>query len=125
MKMKPMIYERNKPMEVLYEGNYKGYDVCIISLGTHPTAYIENKLGITYQTANAIFKYLPHGCFTYEGEAYWQKKPITKRFLGWDYAHYCDYFPVNVNKTGRKWSTEEIYEEIVKVIDNLEDKNET
>ena len=47
----------------------------------------------------------------------------NKKWLGWDYAHCCYYFPYDFNPnddTCKKWTTEEIFEEIKEVIDRLE-----
>lgn len=37
-----MIYKR-ATQELLYQGEYKGYRFFIVSYGTHPCAYVENK----------------------------------------------------------------------------------
>ena len=47
MKIKQMVYGGREKTEVLCEGRYKNHKFAILSLGTHPTAYVENKLNIT------------------------------------------------------------------------------
>lgn len=42
--MKEMIYSAEQKKEVLFSGEYKGHKFCIMNLGTHPTAYVENKI---------------------------------------------------------------------------------
>lgn len=37
---KPMIYTDKRQIITLDEGTYKGIDYLILSLGTHPTAYV-------------------------------------------------------------------------------------
>jgi hypothetical protein len=39
-KMKKMVYQEERKIELLYGGEYKGYKFYILNLGTHPTAYI-------------------------------------------------------------------------------------
>lgn len=45
--MKEMIYgERMGNPDVLYSGEYRGHKFAILNLGTHPTAYVEDKIGL-------------------------------------------------------------------------------
>ena len=39
--IKEMIYQAERKQEIIFDGKYKGYQVYILNLGTHPTAYIE------------------------------------------------------------------------------------
>lgn len=41
MEIKPMIYKTERKREILAHDAYKGYEFAIISLGTHPCAYID------------------------------------------------------------------------------------
>ena len=125
MDMKEMVYQPTGKQEVLYSGEYKGYKFAIMNLGTHPTAYVENKNGFPYyEEANEETDYLPHGGFTYYGEAYWDKSDKAI-YIGWDYGHCGDYmgYYLNADKAiwngDRKWATAEIYEDVKKVIDFL------
>ena len=38
--MKEMVYSKTRIVEVLDRGTYKDYDYVILSLGTHPCAYV-------------------------------------------------------------------------------------
>lgn len=126
MEMKEMLYQRDFKKEVLYRGEYNGYKFAILSLGIHPTAYVENKNGFSdYDEANNATHYLPHGGFTYFGEAHWDQSDKTK-YIGWDYAH-CDDFSGHytidaLRETTKKWTTAEIYEEVKRVIERLEEE---
>lgn len=46
-------------------------------------------------------------------------------FIGWDYAHYCDFagyeleMPIDVRTGGKKWTTSEIVNECKQVIDQI------
>ena len=66
-----------------------------------------------------------HGGFTYYGEVAWVADD-KKKYLGWDYAHYGDYvgyeqlLPSQYRNGGKKWTTEEIYEEVKYAIEGLE-----
>lgn len=122
--MKDMVYTDTRRLTVLYEGVYKGYGFYILSLGTHPTAYVECKLkkckGHDDKRLDEVFV---HGGFTYHGKPSWNTVD-TKDYLGWDYAHSGDYigysklFPDVVDK-GKKWTTEEVYEDVKLVIEQL------
>lgn len=46
-------------------------------------------------------------------------------FIGWDYAHHCDFagyelaLPTSLSSHGKKWTTQEIVNECKEVIDQL------
>lgn len=103
-----------------------------MNLGTHPVAYVENKNGfMDYEDANKSTDYVPHGGFTYLDNAYWNKNDKTE-YLGWDYAHCNDYMAYysqlsifsNSKCNLKKWTTEEIFEEVKNVINKLIDIKE-
>lgn len=124
--MKEMVYSRNRSMEVLYSGIYEGHKFAIISLGTHPTAYVECKLGncSSYNDNRLDNVKVPFG-FTFLGCPYWSSE--SDLFLGWDYAHFCDFagyemsFPERLRTNGKKWTTAEIFEEVKSVIEQLKE----
>lgn len=116
-----MIYEKiNKPL-ILYKGIYNNHKICIISLGSHPTAYVECK----FENCNNEFDkrlnlICVHGGFTYVGDPYWSDID-SSRYIGWDYSHFNDY-TLHLNtlyKPLKKWTTIEIYEEVKYVINQL------
>ena len=107
--------------EILYKGVYKDHNFCICNLCTHPTAYVENKLKHVEDYYDKRFDDVRvHYGFTYIGKNYWDKEDELE-YLGWDYAHYGDYTAgFCTNHIGAKfWTTEEIYEEVKNVIDDL------
>ena len=124
--MKEMVYQKEFKKEVLYSGKYKAYKFAILSLGLHPTAYVENKNNFRdIEEADGRVVYVPHGGFTYCNGSHWDAKD-TSKYLGWDYGH-CDdfsgyYTPGDgLYETTKRWTTDEIYEEVKKVIDALVD----
>lgn len=85
--MKEMVYSTDRKIEILYNGEYKGYKFAILNLGTHPTAYVGTKKHfLDYDEANKVIGYIPHGGFTYKGNAHGDENDRTE-YLGWDYAH--------------------------------------
>ena len=128
-KYKDMIYEKDRKRDVLLDGKFKGYRFIILNLGTHPTAYIEipigNKLfGKDYEEIYRSGLNLDvHGGLTYsrknllEDEESW--------FIGWDYAHLGDYLgyelgmPNELRIGGKKWTTQEIFNEVCCAIDQI------
>lgn len=123
--MKEMIYTENRHTpEILDKGEYRGVEYVVISLGTHPTAYVKNIIKVSDYTDERFCGIYVHGGVTYLGDAYWTdlecKIPDTK-YLGWDYAHAGDYVGWHDHCTGEdiKWTTEEIVVECKRVIDQL------
>lgn len=99
-----------------------GYKFAIISHGAYPTAYVENKNGyMIYYSADKVANV--HCGFTYLGNAYWDERD-NSLYLGWDYAHYCDwagYYDDRTNEEmcAKKWTTEEIFNEVKATIKSL------
>lgn len=133
MDMKEMTYSKYRTKEVLYEGEYKEHKFVILSLGNHPTAYVEDKIGAVDYDDIRLDTVRVHGGFTYCGGGHWSKESAETRWLGWDYAHAGDfagyyeegeYFYYN----SKQWTTPEIYDEVKSVIEQLieiEAKNNT
>ena len=130
--MKEMVYQKDRKTEVLYSGTYKCYDFYIMNLGTHPTAYVDvsnNKLlnGKYYGKIDIDV----HFGLTYSADhLVTDTGLIIGWFIGWDYAHCCDYsglFP-NELQTQKKWTTKEIFEDVKSVIEQCinykEDNND-
>ncbi len=117
--MKEMIYKcENICEEVLAKGEYKCHKFVILSLSTHPTAYVENKINALDYDDERLDDIEVHGGFTYCGGAHWDKTDDTN-YLGWDYTHLYDYNALIPEYGGKQYTTEEIYEEVKHVIDQL------
>ena len=126
--MKQMIYKPDREIDVLEEGTYKGYDYVIVSYGTHPCAYVEMPkdspyFGLEYSELEDVIHC--HGGLTYSGELDHIYENDHRWFMGWDYAHAGDYagydilFNYSSREKDKKWTTEEIHEEVLNVIDQL------
>ena len=119
--MKQMIYSsvRTQP-EQLAVGEYKGFDYYVLSMGTHPCAYID----VTNTDLNGkdlcVIDLECHGGITYAEESL---QTVDKKgwFIGWDYAHYGDYcdFGLGGCLDEKKWTTQEIYEEVKNVVEQF------
>lgn len=130
---KQMVYQMERKIEILCEGTYKGYQFYILNLGTHPTAYIEiprkSKLfGKSYEEIYRMGIDLDvHGGLTYSNDNL-QTIQENSWFIGWDYAHYNDYagyeerLPKELRTDGRKWTTEEILEDVANAIEQIHKK---
>ena len=119
--MKEMIYKKDREREILEQGTYKGYNYKIISYGWHPCAYIEipntDKLYNKnyYDVDIECHCGLTYGDFRDFGDG-------IKFYYGWDYAHCFDYSGINnveLNATCKKWTTQEILNEVFIAIDSL------
>lgn len=124
--MKEMIYKPKREIEILAEGYMDGFHYCIVSLGTHPCAYIELPKEHKYYGKHCDdIDILCHYGLTYSSEYGLLPKDNENHrggfWIGWDYAHYEDYngyeelFPLDLRAGGRKWSTDEILSEIADV----------
>ena len=121
--MKEMVYQDECIREVLDRGIIDGYEYFILSLGTHPTAYINipanhPAYGKEYEKIDIDV----HGGLTY-GERRLRlddEKIINGWFIGWDYAHYGDMFTASsYRRSDKAWTTAEIHKEVENVIEQL------
>lgn len=121
--MKEMIYRDNEFPIVLDKGNINGFSWFILSLGRHPTAYVgipkgHKFFGKFYDDINIGC----HGGLTFCGDDF-GFNPIKIKdiwWIGWDYAHAGDYMGYHKEETRtKKWTTEEIKEEVMNVIKQL------
>lgn len=117
-------------IQILDEGIYNNFHYAIVSLGSHPCAYVE--LPKEHKWYGKYYDNIPidcHGGLTYSStqgiicplnnpnhrDGYW---------IGWDYAHYSDYVYNDFNDFGfalgkKHWTTEEIFEDVKEVINQL------
>lgn len=109
--------------DILAEGDFLDAHYAIISYGTHPCAYIFYEkghplFGTPYEEMEDLEV---HGGFTFSEKG--KFLPDGKRLhrdcwcLGWDYAHYDDYFPDL--ELGKKWTTAEILYEVKDTINKI------
>lgn len=131
MVYKNYMENEQKVIDMLDEGIYKGFHYVIVSYGTHPCAYIEIPEGHKLYNAsnqNEFYDIACHGGITYVSTT-GLIKPNNENhrdghWIGWDYAHVCDYIgylPVDftITKSLKKWTTKEILEEVKDVIEQL------
>jgi len=118
--MKEMTYlpHRLKKPEILLDTWEEGLRIVILSLGTHPCAYVgipENHLlaGVDYHDLDCLIDC--HGGLTFSAKGDGKYLPEGLWWYGWDYAHHGDwvgYYGKREEKLGwKKWTTKEIYEE--------------
>lgn len=124
---KPMEYSAELKTEVLHEGMYRGYQYYVLSMGTHPTAYVEipedhKFYGKSYDDIDIKV----HGGLTYSSDHLQDIKEDTW-IIGWDYAHTGDYLgmlPDYANVGYKKWTTREMVEEAINVIEQIIENEE-
>lgn len=127
-----MVYKEHliENIEILDEGVYDGFHYVILSLGSHPCAYIE--LPNTHKYYGKDYDNVPiycHGGLTYsdvEGIVFPKDNPSHRDgyWIGWDYAHLGDFYyygtpHIEFDIFSKKWTTEEIFEEVKDVIKQL------
>src|SRR3990170_7104680 len=128
--MKPieMEYRPDPICVVLDKGIKNNYLWCIVSLGTHPTAYVAIQKGHLYFKKK--YDKIPikcHGGLTYsEPDLCFnpiETIPNMLWWVGWDYAHAGDWhglFPkYGGEQSGRNWTTAQIRKEVFNVITQL------
>lgn len=129
--MKEMVYTANRisPPDILDAGEYKGYEYAILNLGYHPCAYVGIPKGHSLykkEYSQASYEISCHGGFTYAAKGLVAVGMMKDKWvLGWDYAHAYDYAGYNINfpeydfSFEKKWTTEEILNEVHDVIDQI------
>lgn len=106
--------------KILGKGIYKGYEWIILSYLTHPCAYIvAKKNDVIYNKKYSSIDFIDvHGGLTYSDWGINNHISHYSWVIGWDYAHYGDYLPYDITD-GKKWTTEEIYENIKDAINDI------
>lgn len=123
--MKEMIYGESKENpDVLYSGEYRGHKFAILNLGSHPTAYVEDKIGLIGYEDFRLDGISVHGGFTFHDTGYWGDESEKISWLGWDYSHSGDfmgYYSIDnpFNHQEKQWTTAEIYEEVKSIIEQI------
>lgn len=120
--MKEMEYKKDRILDILHTGTFEGRKFAILNLGYHPTAYIQVK---DYEPHNYNdYKLDVHCGATYFGKAHWDEAD-TDNYVGWDYAHYGDFSGLYISRgdvleyESKKWTTQEIFEEVMIAIKQL------
>ena len=122
--MEKKLYDNELSGNHLVEaGSYYNISYIIASCGTHPVAYVKIPKGhYFYQIENKEILYdypMPcHGGITFAGTPYTQDYQFNEDdlWIGWDYAHCGDFYREGF---GKKWTKEEIKNEIKNVIEFL------
>lgn len=130
--MLEMEYQKEKTCIILDKGNYEKFNYVIVSYGTHPCCYISipqkhkffeknyDDIDIDCHGGLTFSDYRDFGCG-------------LKYYIGWDYAHFNDYIgyyeldclrdsPFN-HDDDKRWTTEELLEDVKKVIEQLKEIN--
>lgn len=133
MKLKQMLYTSEGKLEVLCDGEYKGYRFFIVSHGTHPCACValpetSRFYGKNYK--DEIFydlNFYVHGGLNYSGRDIYGTLGLEwgSYIIEWSYDLYTDFMglfmhtPHYLLDGKKKWTTEEICEEVKVVIDEI------
>lgn len=137
--MKPMVYKPDRVLDLLHFGVYREKCYMIVSMGTHPNAYVICRKGEKYYNEEYgeidLFKVEINYARSIE-----DVKELGMEFdlflinnqikpddwvIGWDYGHSGDYNghygSFYEGYEGKKWTTEEIDREVKFVIDEILD----
>ena len=101
-------------------GEWLGFKFYIVSVGSHPNAYIELNNDEIKKPWDCIIDV--HGGITYQEESchFPFKEMKGKPMIGWDYAH-CEDFYISLRGpvAGKKWTSDEIVDECVSAIEQI------
>lgn len=100
---------------IVKKGTFKFFDYYICYYVGHPLAYV--RINEKYANNDLIDQIQVHGGITFAGSLGRLPKVENTVFIGWDYAHYCDYTICNID--GYLWSISEIEKHCKKVIKQL------
>lgn len=114
---------------IAYDNIIGGRQVFIIYMGMHPCAYVECD---TNYYGNEFGDEPVHWGFTYYNTLlHWKirlsgydEEKMKKYYIGWDYGHFGDYMEHRgkIVNEGKKWTTDEIIEEIKRAVEWLNEK---
>lgn len=130
--MKEMKYQLNRKIELLDSGKCLDFNYYILSLGTHPTAYI--KIPKNHKYYNKDYDEIDidvHGGLTYSKHYLYtsENEKLDGWFIGWDYAHLGDYlgyeemYPSFLEMKEKKWTTKEIQKEVYEFCKQLKESD--
>ena len=117
-KFNEMIYQNRTTYKILALGEFDNYEYKIVSMGTHPCAYVKLPAdNIYYRHSYRNIPIYVHGGLTYS------KKEKDGFWIGWDYAHCGDYTWWGSDKNDKKWTVDEIFEDVKNAISQLKQIN--
>lgn len=113
--MKKMIYKPEREEELLDRGTYKDHEYFVISMGTHPCAYVK----LNGENPKIAENVPCHGGVTYNRKYLMipNEGKLDGNFIGWDYAHLNDRWGDEFG--GYEYTTGEMVVECREVIDWL------
>lgn len=113
--------DKKKPVEI-HKGEHNCFTFTILSLGSHPTAYIQIPKGHPlFEVGYDDIEIEVHGGLTYAGLT--DSKDVWE--IGWDYAHSGDYYhpPEGIEMKsfadGKRWTKEDIIKHCKDAIDQI------
>lgn len=128
--MKQMVYSNRHKADRLHSGVHRGIDFVILSLGSHPTAYV--RIPETHEWYKKDYMDIDidcHGGLTFASTGV-SKDVKTKDgwWVGWDYAHDGDFSGYGTpwgTAYDKKYSTEEIFRDVKEVIEQVKSAHNT
>lgn len=126
------LYGKEVKPRVIGYGSYKEVKWAITSVkGIHPCAYIEDKFIKKYDNMYEIPLDV-HGGITFYDYCHFNPEEENVKYIGWDYGHYNDYndyyfmpesFRIMIKEKEKKWTYDEIKDEVFKTIDKMIEVN--
>ena len=128
MRNKQMVYTIKVFPHFIATGSYDGFRYYVKNIGTHPCCYvaIPEECSITFSKEHRDLlqdTISCHGGLTYIEKLLWDSENeqyIPGKFIGWDYAHACDYIAGDIGHDGIKYDTDFLVKECFDVIEQLQ-----
>lgn len=126
MRNKEMVYSEEHKQQFIALGLYDGFRYYVKNNGTHPCCYVsipaDYSIDFEQQREYLENTISCHGGLTYFEKVLWDPENelyIPGNFIGWDYAHACDYVSGEYGHDGLHYSTEFLIDECFDVIEQL------
>ena len=112
-------YTETESYSDVVTGEIDGYRYKIRSCGLYPTAYVyvPNDHPCLDKESELFMNIPAHGGIDYIAEEQDTDKPSME--LGWSFDHFGDYINCGTNKRGKRYTLEEVHEDIARVITYL------
>lgn len=122
MRMTEMIYSDGdlRCPSVLDFGEYRGIKYIILNRHMFPCSYI----AADAEYGEVVDRYCHYGVAYSGNRVPGVESTKGPNWFGWDYGHWGDYMKLSIASDGKKWTTEELIQEVHGVIDKVKEAME-
>lgn len=128
MRNKEMVYSEEHKQQFIALGLYDGFRYYVKNNGTHPCCYVSipDDCSIDFQKSKEYLENTIscHGGLSYIENVLWDPENelyIPGNFIGWDYAHACDFISGKYGHKGIQYKIDFLVNECLDVIKQLQE----